>query len=118
MLDLKTVIKILKAISDEGRLRIISLLISKKGLCVCEIRELIGLSQPTISSHLKKLENSGLVNFSKDGKWINYNLDPSLDSETKKLLKDIIFIIKDDPRIKDDITRLATVNREDICNRQ
>ncbi|OPL17484.1 MAG: hypothetical protein AVO38_00425 [delta proteobacterium ML8_D] len=118
MQDLKTVIKILKAISDEGRLRIISLLISKKDLCVCEIRDLIGLSQSTISSHLKKLENSGLVNFNKDGKWINYNLDPNLDPGTKKLLKNIISIIKDDPRIRDDLARLVNVNREDICNRQ
>jgi ArsR family transcriptional regulator, arsenate/arsenite/antimonite-responsive transcriptional repressor len=117
MQDLKTVIKILKAISDEGRLRIISLLSRRKDLCVCEIRELIGLSQSTISSHLKKLENSGLVNFSKDGKWINYNLDPNLDSEIKKLLKGIISIIKDDPRLRDDFTRLGTAKREDICNR-
>ena len=117
MQDLKTITKILKAISDEGRLRIISLLSRKKNLCVCEIKELIGLSQSTISSHLKKLENSGLITYSKDGKWINYNLNPNLDTRTKKLLKDIISIIKDDPQLIDDFTRLDTVKRQDICNR-
>ena len=56
MLSLKKLIKILKALADENRLRIVSLVKSKQDLCVCEITAIIGLSQPTISSHLKKLE--------------------------------------------------------------
>jgi ArsR family transcriptional regulator, arsenate/arsenite/antimonite-responsive transcriptional repressor len=114
---LRKIIKILKAISDEGRMRIIILLSRKKDLCVCEIREIIGLSQSTISSHLKKLENSGLVTFSKDGKWINYNIDPDLDAEIKKLLEDIISLIEDEPRAIADLNRLDSVKREDICSR-
>lgn len=114
---LRTITKILKAISDEGRMRIITLLSRRKDLCVCEIREIIGLSQSTISSHLKKLENSGLVTFSKDGKWINYNFDPDLDTGTRKLLEDTISIIEDDPRVIADLKRLESVKREDICSR-
>ncbi len=117
MQDLKIITKILKAISDEGRLRIISLLSRKKDLCVCEIKELIGLSQSTISSHLKKLENSGLITYNKNGKWINYNLDPNLDADTRILLKDIIIILKSDSQLKKDYARLNTVKRENICNR-
>lgn len=117
MQDLKIITKILKAISDKGRLRIISLLSKKKDLCVCEIKELIGLSQSTISSHLKKLENSGLITYNKDGKWINYNLDPNLDNDTKRLLEDLINILKSDPQLKKDYARLNTVKREDICKR-
>jgi len=117
MEELKKITKILKAISDEGRLRIISLLYKKKNLCVCEIKELIGLSQPTISSHLKKLENSGLIIYSKDGKWINYNLNPSLDNNIKRLIKDIILILKNDRQLEKDWARLNSINRKDICKR-
>lgn len=66
---LKNMTKVLKALADENRIKILYLLNEKKDLCVCEIREIIGLSQPTISSHLKLLENSGLVTYRKDGKW-------------------------------------------------
>lgn len=117
MEELKKLTKTLKALSDEGRIRIISLLFKKKNLCVCEIKELIGLSQSTISSHLKKLENSGLITYSKDGKWINYNLDPNLDNNTRRLLKDIIIILKNDCQLDKDYTRSGTIKREDICKR-
>jgi len=117
MEELKKLTKILKALSDEGRVRIMSLLDKKKDLCVCEIKELIGLSQPTISSHLKKLENSGLITYSKDGKWINYNLNPGLDNNTKRLIKDIIIMLKNDRQLEKDQVRLNSINREDICNR-
>lgn len=116
MQDLKKNIKILKAISNEGRLRILSLLHKKKGLCVCEIKELIGLSQSTISSHLRKLGDCGLITYSKEGKWINYSLDPELDSNIKKLLEDIIAAIRNNSQIKKDYSRLNEVKRENICN--
>ena len=75
--DLKNVEKIIKALADKNRLRIICLLLEKKDLCVCEITYIIGLSQPTISSHLRLLENAGLIESSKDGLWVNYNINKS-----------------------------------------
>ncbi len=56
MEQLRKLNRILKSLSDEGRLRIVFLLNKKKSLCVNEIREIIDLSQPTISSHLEVLE--------------------------------------------------------------
>ena len=49
---LKQTTKIAKALADENRIRILCLLKNKKDLCVCEITDIIGLAQPTISSHL------------------------------------------------------------------
>ncbi|MBC7334297.1 MAG: winged helix-turn-helix transcriptional regulator, partial [Actinobacteria bacterium] len=67
--------KILKALADENRLRILALLKAseniKKDICVCEIQSIIGLSQPTISSHLKVLENAELIEYKKNGLWVN-----------------------------------------------
>ncbi len=47
---------------------------------MCEIKEIIGLAQPTISSHLKLLENAGLIESNKEGLWVNYNISANLDS--------------------------------------
>jgi len=115
--NLKNINKTLKALSDEGRLRILSLLNSKKDLCVCEIKDVIGLSQPTISSHLKILENVGLVKYAKDGRWINYNIDKKMDREIKKILDSVLLNIKNDHRIIDDSIKLKKVDRKLICSK-
>jgi ArsR family transcriptional regulator len=61
LINLKKITKILKALADESRIRIIALLKERNVLCVCEITEIIGLSQPTISSHLKKLQDAEVI---------------------------------------------------------
>ena len=43
-------------------------------MCVCEMRAALGLAQPTVSKHLKILEDAGLLDFRKDGLWVNYHL--------------------------------------------
>ena len=112
---LKNMTKVLKALADENRIRILYLLNEKKDLCVCEIREIIGLSQPTISSHLKLLENSGLVTYSKDGKWVNYSMTPDLNIKLKQMLNDIFSMIKTDSEVKKDRIRVYKINRSNIC---
>jgi len=112
---LKKIIKILKALSDESRIRIVNLLKAKKGVCVCEITKVINLSQPTISSHLKKLEEAGIITFRKDGLWVNYYLNDELDSESKEIINLIIKIIEKDPEIKKDLLKIINTDRMLIC---
>jgi ArsR family transcriptional regulator len=112
---LKKITRVLKALADENRVRILYLLNEKKGLCVCEIREIIGLSQPTISSHLKVLENNELVTFNKDGKWVNYSMNPDLDIKLKQALKSIFSMIKTDSEVKEDRNRVHKINRKKLC---
>ena len=65
-----------KALSDETRLRILSLM--KEGeICVCDIAESLGMSQPNISFHLSMLKEAGLIKDRKNGRWIHYSLDDS-----------------------------------------
>lgn len=64
---------IIKALSDPNRLKILSLL-NKKSLCVCEIKALLSLAQPTISTHLKILVNAKLIKAEKQGTWVIYHL--------------------------------------------
>lgn len=73
----------LKALADPARLRLISIVASSEGqeACVCDLTEPIGLSQPTVSHHLKVLMDAGFLTRSKRGTWHFYALVPgALDS--------------------------------------
>jgi ArsR family transcriptional regulator, arsenate/arsenite/antimonite-responsive transcriptional repressor len=76
---MKDFTKVMKALSDPGRVKIVKLL-QRRELCVCEIKEAIGLAQSTASKHLRILENAGLITCSKDGLWVNYRLADGSDS--------------------------------------
>ena len=112
---LKNMTKVLKALADENMIKILHLLNEKKDLCVCEIREVIGLSQPTISSHLKLLENSGLVTYRKDGKWVNYSINPVLDKRISQILNNVFSVIEFDEIVKKDRITVHEINRKNLC---
>lgn len=67
---------LLKAVADPARLRILALLRSKPGCtaCVADITEAVGLSQPTVSHHLRRLAEAGIVESEKQGYWTWYSL--------------------------------------------
>lgn len=67
-------VQIIKALADENRLRILSIL-RFGALCVCEIEEILQLSQSNASRHLNKLMNVKLVTYYKDAKYVYYKLD-------------------------------------------
>ena len=65
-----------KALADPHRVRIMNLLAnSDRAVCVCELIEPLGLTQPTVSFHLKKLREAGLVTRYKEGTWSFYEID-------------------------------------------
>ena len=65
---------ICKALSDPNRLRIVQLL-TRGEHCGCELLEQLQISQPTLSHHMKTLEECGLVSTRKKGKWNHYSLN-------------------------------------------
>ncbi len=66
-----------RALADPARVRIVNLLATAaEGVCVCELTPPLGLSQPTVSHHLRKLFNAGLVRREQRGTWAFYSLDP------------------------------------------
>ena len=115
---LKQTTKIAKALADENRIRILCLLKNKKDLCVCEITEIIGLAQPTISSHLKLLENADLIESFKDGLWVNYNISSSLDSFSSEFIEVLYKNLKNDMQIKIDEENAKRISRETICKKR
>jgi ArsR family transcriptional regulator, arsenate/arsenite/antimonite-responsive transcriptional repressor len=65
-----------KALADPHRVRIVNLLAtSAEPVCVCEFTAPLGLSQPTVSHHLKKLTDAGLLTRTQRGQWAYYALD-------------------------------------------
>ena len=70
---------ILKALADPTRLRLVSMVAAHeaKEACVCDLTEPLGLTQPTISHHLKILVDAGIFTRDKRGKWAYYGLVPS-----------------------------------------
>ena len=67
----------LKALADPTRLRLLSLLLAAPGeeACTCDLTDPLGLSQPTVSHHLKKLAESGLVTGERRGVWTFYKVE-------------------------------------------
>lgn len=63
-----------KALSDNNRLQIIDML-SCGEMCACKILEKFNITQPTLSHHMKVLNEAGLVNLRKNGSWIFYSLN-------------------------------------------
>ncbi|MCS0498564.1 ArsR/SmtB family transcription factor [Protaetiibacter mangrovi] len=81
--DADAVARSLKALADPARLRIVSIVAAHddQEACVCDLQEPLGLSQPTVSHHLKVLVESGFLTRSKRGTWAYYRLVPgSLDA--------------------------------------
>lgn len=76
--DAAVLARTLKAIADPARLRLLSLVAAHEGgeACVCDLVEPLGLSQPTVSHHLKVLVDAGLLTRDKRGVWAYYALVP------------------------------------------
>jgi ArsR family transcriptional regulator, arsenate/arsenite/antimonite-responsive transcriptional repressor len=72
--------QLLKALADPVRLRLVSIVAAHDGgeACVCELTEPFGLSQPTISHHLKILVDAGIFTRDKRGVWAYYALAPGV----------------------------------------
>ncbi len=81
--------KILKAIADPKRLKIITML-SDGELCACKILEEFQVTQPTLSHDMKVLCDAGVVHVRKEGKWMHYSLNTDCIYDFKNYLNSII----------------------------
>jgi len=96
---MKTLIRVMKALSDPNRVRVIKLLQSGE-LCVCEITAVLGLAQSTVSKHMKLLEDAGLVRKNRQGTWMIYSLADGIESEyTKTMLDKLCNWLEDDSEL-------------------
>jgi len=114
MKTMRDFVKVMRALSDPNRIRIIKLL-QEKELCVCELTGLFSLSQPTISKHLRVLEEADLVTFRKQGNWVVYRpVEDSRMGHARAMLDYIGQSAIDDKALQEMLQILPQVDRERI----
>ena len=113
---MKLFLKVMKALSDPNRVKIIKVL-QQKQMCVCELQGALGIAQPTVSKHLKILEESGLVDFQKDGLWANYFLTDGTTPYGASVLGNLKHWLDDDPEIVELMQKVPLLNREELCRK-
>jgi ArsR family transcriptional regulator len=112
---MKTFLKVMKALSDPNRVKIIKLL-QQKQMCVCELRGALGIAQSTVSKHLKILEEAGFVDYRKDGLWVNYHLTDGKGSPyASSLMGNLRHWLNDDPQVAELVKKAPFINREELC---
>ena len=108
-------IKVMKALSDSNRVKMVKLL-QRRVMCVCEIQEALGLAQSTASKHLRILEEAGLITFFKEGPWVNYRLsDGDRNPYVASLLGNLRHWLEDDADVSGLVAKLPDIRRETIC---
>jgi ArsR family transcriptional regulator len=106
--------KVMKALSEPNRVKILKVL-QRRALCVCEIRAVLRIAQPTVSKHLRILEDAGLVTCQKDGLWANYRLaDGSNTPYAASLLGNLKHWLEDVPEVAQVLKKAATVTRKEL----
>lgn len=111
--NLKKITTVLKALSDENRLRI-TMMLMERPMCVCEINQILHIAISTISAHLKTLKYAGIITDIKDKRWVEYRLKE--DEEIIDLLTLIKSKLTNCETIKNDIEKVSKINRYSCSN--
>ncbi len=107
---------IFKTLSDRNRLQILKILQLRSSLCVCEITSVLEIGTSTVSAHLAILKMDGFIIDEKDGKWVNYRINPNpSDRRISAILSDLDFWIGADLEFFPDQKKIQTAERFMIC---
>src|SRR4249919_2573076 len=86
--DANATAALFKALGDPHRVRVVNLLVvSGEPVCICDLTELLGLSQPTVSFHMKKLMDAGLLERDQRGVWAYYSLREDARQRLSEVLR-------------------------------
>lgn len=121
MCIMRELMNITKALADSTRIRVL-LAIHQQELCACQITELFGLAQSTMSKHFYLLKQAGLVDSRKNGRWVYYALPGKEASPAvREALDWVLRSLADNPRIAEDQKNLKNVLKcapADLCRKQ
>lgn len=84
--DATELARVLSALSDPVRLRLLSLVASQSEVCSCDLEAPLGKSQPTVSHHTKVLSEAGLIIGEKRGRWMWWRIEPDRLSAIRQAL--------------------------------
>lgn len=115
---MNTTLRMIKALADGSRLRVVVSLMEHEELCVCQLTELLGLATATVSRHMSILQASGLTGSRKEGRWVFYRLSDGFPRLIRQWLDESL---KDTAEIKADAEKLKRVlscDLEVLCRQQ
>ena len=108
---MRPLLKVFKALSDPNRLRIIKML-EDKPLCVCDIKDVLGLANSTVSKHLSLLRDAELIHDEKTGKWVYYSLNKKpTEKYVNRLLPLVDEWLEDHPQVRKDQRQAKSCKR-------
>lgn len=110
---INTTQKLFKIFADRNRLRIFKLLEQRK-MCVCELAFVLGVTQPSVSRHLKKMREAGLIASEQDGFWTNYFLCKG-DKGHESVTRCVKSLLKGDKIIQADLKKSKVADRTKCC---
>ncbi len=108
---MEEIVRHFKAFSDETRLRVLHLLL-KGELCICELMEVLQLTQSKVSRHMAYLKNAGLVTDRREGVWIYYSLVRPKNKIHASQLRCLAECFEDDEVLKRDTERFMALRQE------
>lgn len=113
---MKILLKTLKALADGNRLRILRLLMDRSR-CVCELQTALGITQPSVSKHMRILEEAGLVDKTRQGQFIDYRLADYDNQEDQRaaLMALLSPWLQDDAELTTFFRQVQGINRQDLC---
>ena len=111
---MKDVSQLYKALADETRLRILNLLLQGE-LCICELMEILDMTQSKVSRHMAYLRHSGIVNDRREAVWVYYSLAEPKTKVHKCQLKCIQDCFDEYEILKKDLEKLKKIKAKKAC---
>lgn len=109
-------VRVFKALSDGTRLRILNILLERE-CCVCEVMQVLGISQPSASRHLSILHYAGLLKAKKQGIWMHYAVDcEDMPAYAQEIIKGVRLAMEEMPEARADRQKLQkSVKQNAAC---
>ncbi|MCX5997780.1 MAG: metalloregulator ArsR/SmtB family transcription factor [Chloroflexi bacterium] len=109
-------VRVFKALSDGTRLRILNILLVRE-CCVCEVMQVLGISQPSASRHLSILRGARLLKARKEGIWMYYSVDhDGVPAYAQEIVKAVRLAAADMPEARLDKQKLQkTMRQNTVC---
>ena len=111
---MKETAALFSALSDETRLRILSLLVQGE-LCVCHLEEILQMPQSKVSRHLMVLRHAGLVSWRREVTWMYYSLPGPKDDLHARVIDCLRTCLQENPQVRSDVQRIAAVGVANCC---
>lgn len=114
-MSLDIIVKLYKALADENRIRILNLLMFRT-CCVCELAEIIGIKEASISRHMKILREARFISDEKIQNWVIYSINKDIEEDNKIILEQIKKSLLNDTKTLKDIEEAKVINKCDFTS--